>query len=378
MASSPYPAPPEAKGVLNSSEPLPLTPQEITAEWCTKILGRKVKAVTIVKEIHSTASKILVDLTYEEQVALNDAPTHVCVKGGFNKALMALHPSLMWTYRREAEFYFYLSPIVKMNLPKAWYCGTDTVAGQGLVVMDNLAVQGCDFGEPLKAWPVDRVRAGVKELAALHAKTWGASEKDFPWLAGDKTMGGNPLQGMIVSLLSPPAWELRFKGAAAPPLPEAIANRERMERAFKTMWATENPTLKCIVHGDAHIGNTFITPDGRPGFIDWQAPYAGVNVQDVAYFIAGVLAIEERRKHEVDLVKYYLQALHEGGGPKFEKEDIWHDYRKHALHGLAWALTAPGMQPDENVFVMTERHAAAVADHETIELLESLPEYVRG
>ncbi|KAI0836763.1 kinase-like domain-containing protein [Hypoxylon sp. FL0890] len=377
MASSPYPAPPGAKGVLNSSEPLPLTPQDITAEWCTKILGHKVSAVTIVKEIHSTASKILIDLTYEEEVNANDAPTQACVKGGFNKTLMALHPSLMWTYRREAEFYFYLRPIVQMNLPKVWYCGTDTVSGQGLVVMSNLAAQGCSFGEPLKPWPVDRVRAGVEELAALHARTWGASEEDFPWLAGDKMMGGNPLQGMIVSLLSPPAWELRFKGAAAPPLPEAIANRERLERAFRAMWATENPKLKCVVHGDAHIGNTFITPDGRPGFIDWQAPHAGVNVQDVAYFITGALAIEERRKHEGDLVRHYLLALREGGGPKYEKEDIWHDYRKHVLHGLAWALTAPGMQPDENVFVMTERHAAAVADHGTIELLESLPEYVR-
>ncbi|KAI1098642.1 kinase-like domain-containing protein [Jackrogersella minutella] len=375
MASSPYPAPAGARGVLNSSEPLPVTPQEITAEWATKVLGQKVKTVTIVKEIHSTASKILVDLTYEGNADADNKPTQVCIKGGFNKALMALHPSLLWTYRREAEFYFYISPIVNMNLPKAWYCGTDTVAGQGLVVMSNLSAQGCDFGEPLKPWPVERVRAGVEELASFHAKTWGAAEEDFPWLAGDKSMGGNPLMGMISSLVSPEPWDVRFKQHAPPPLPKPIANRERIERAFKTMWATENPKLKCVIHGDAHVGNTFITADGRPGFIDWQAPHAGVNLQDVAYFVTGAMDIGERRKHEVDLVKHYLQALHESGGPKFEKDDIWHDYRKHSLHGLAWALTAPGMQSDENVFVMTERHAAAVADHETMELLESLPEY---
>ncbi|OTA98811.1 hypothetical protein M426DRAFT_325664 [Hypoxylon sp. CI-4A] len=378
MASSPHPPPPGARDALNSSDSLPLKPQEITAEWCTKILGHEVISATIVKEMHSTASKILVDLTYREGVVdTSDLPSYICVKGGFNAALIALHPSLLWTYRREAEFYFYLSPVVNMTLPKVWYCGTDTVAGQGLVVMDDLAVQGCDFGDPLKPWPVDRVRAGVEQLAALHAKTWGAAEKDFPWLAGDKAMGGNPLQGMISSLLSPAAWKLRFEDSVAPPLPEALADRERLERAFTTMWATENPKFRSVVHGDAHIGNTFITPDGRPGFIDWQGPHAGVCIQDVAYFVVGAMTVEERRNYEVGLVDSYLQALHDHGGPKFGLDDVWYEYRKHALHGLAWALASPGMQAEENIFAMTERHSAAVVDHETFELLELLPDYIK-
>ncbi|KAI0896671.1 kinase-like domain-containing protein [Annulohypoxylon nitens] len=372
MASSPYPAPLGAKGVLNSNEPLPIIPQEITPKWCTEILGGKVKTVTIAKEIHSTASKILVDLTYEGENDTDEQPSSICVKGGFNKALVELYPSLLWTYRREAEFYFYIGPIINMNLPKIWYCGTDTVSGQGLVVMDNLISQGCSFGDPLQPWPVERVRAGVEQLAILHAKTWGAKEEGFPWLAADKEMGGNPLQAMVSSLLQPGPWEVRFKNSAAPPLPESIANRERLERAFKIMWATENPQLRCVIHGDSHIGNTFITADGRPGFIDWQGPHAGVNVQDLAYFVTGVMTIEDRRSHEVGLVKHYLQALHQNGGPRFEKDDVWHDYRKHTLHGLAWALAAPGMQSDENIFAMTERHVAAVSDHKTIPLLESL------
>lgn len=372
-----FPGPPGAKGILNSSEALPATPQEITADWLSQVLGHKVKNATIVKEIHSTASKILLELSYENEVKEDEAPTQICIKGGFNQQLIALHPSLMWTYRREAEFYYYVRPIVSMNLPKTWYCSTDTVNGQGLVIMANLAAEGCDFGQPLKPWIVDRVRAGVEQLAALHGRTWGASEEEFPWLVADKAIGGNPLEGMIRSLLSPPAWEMRFVKSAAPPLPEAIANRERMERAFKTMWATENAKFKCVAHGDAHIGNTFIRPDGTPGFIDWQAPFAGVALQDVAYFITGSLETELRRKHEVELVEHYLQALHKASGPKFTKDDIWTDYRKHVLHGLAWALTAPGMQPDENVFIMTERHAAAALDHKTFELLESLPEYVK-
>ncbi|KAI1477419.1 kinase-like domain-containing protein [Daldinia eschscholtzii] len=364
-----------AQRALESSEPLPVKVDEITPEWCSKIIGHKVKSVAIVKEIHSTSSKILIDLTYEDDVNAADAPTQLCVKGGFNAAMIALFPSLSWTYRREAQFYHYLGPILKMDLPKVWYCGTNQASGQGLVVMANLAAEGCEFGDPLKPWPVDRVRAGVEQLAALHSATWGASEERFPWLSEDTALGDNPLKGMILSLISPTAWDVRFKASAPPPLPKAAMDRDRLERAFKTMWATENPKLKCIVHGDSHIGNTFIRPNGKPGFLDWQAPFSSVSLDDVAYFVTGVMTVEDRRKHETDLIRHYLKALHEGGAPKFELEEIWDDYRKHVLHGLAWALTAPGMQPDDNVFTMTERHGAAVEDHKTLELLESLPEY---
>ncbi|KAI1467941.1 kinase-like domain-containing protein [Daldinia caldariorum] len=377
MSSDTQQTPSGVQRALESSDPLPVKPEEITAEWCSKVLGHAVKSVSIVKQIHSTSSKILIDLTYEDDGNAANVPTQLCVKGGFNTEMIALYPSLSWTYRREALFYHSLAPIVKMELPKAWYCGTYKASGQGLVVMSNLEAEGCEFGEPLKPWSVDRVRAGVEQLAALHAGTWGASEERFPWLSEDKLLGGNPLKGMITSLISPKAWEVRFKDSAPPPLPKAALDRERLERAFQTMWATENPKLKCIIHGDPHIGNTFIRPDGKPGFLDWQAPISSVNFHDVAYFITGSLTIEERRKHDTDIVKHYLKALYEGGGPKLELEEIWDDYRKHALHGLAWALTAPGMQPDENVFAMTERHGAAVEDYKTLELLESLPEYTK-
>lgn len=113
-----FPEPPVgAKGALNSADPLPVVVEEVTAPWFSKILGRPVKAANLVEPIHGTASKLLYELTYEDSNDAASLPTHVCVKGGFNPALVKLHPSLNAVYRREAEFFYHIAPTVSMRLP---------------------------------------------------------------------------------------------------------------------------------------------------------------------------------------------------------------------------------------------------------------------
>ncbi len=368
-----FPVPPAGvKGALNSGDALPIIVEEVTPAWFTKILGRPVQTAELVEPIHGTASKLLYKLTYEDAGDAATLPTHVCVKGGFNPALVKLHPSLNAVYRREAEFFYHIAPTVSMRLPPVWYAGSDTVTGQGIVVLDDLKAKQHEFGNPVEAWPVERVRTGVEELAILHAKTWGAKPEDYPWLKE-----GLSLREVILSLMIPTEWEKRFfDEAAKPPVPDHMTDRDRMVRAFKTLWATTNPAHLCVAHGDAHIGNTFITPAGEPGFLDWQGLHFNSFLHDVTYFVVGTLTVEDRRANEVELFEHYLAKLHEAGGPKLEKEAVWNDYRKHHLHGFAWALTPPMMQPKDRVDTMSARHCAAIVDHGSLELLESLPGYV--
>ncbi|KAF4467504.1 aminoglycoside phosphotransferase [Fusarium albosuccineum] len=352
------------KGAMKSSEPLPLAPEELTAAWFTKVLGKPVKEATIAEAIHGTASKIIVELTFEDSA---DAPIRVCVKGGFNPTLMTTLSFMYAIYRLEAEFYYYLGPTIKIPLPPAIYCGTDTVNGQGIVVMADLKSRGYTFGNPLEAWPVDRVQIGVEQLATLHGNTWGQKLEDFPWAS--KTVS---LREAVVGLVTPGEWSKRFDGDAKPAVPDHLVDRERISAAFNLLWKPENSTLNCLAHGDAHIGNTFISPSGEPGFLDWQVIHGTSAMHDVSYFIIGSLSIEDRRNHEKELVEAYLKALHKAGGPKLEREDVWEEYRKHTFHGFAWALAGPMMQSRDIVDTMTARHCAAIVDHKSIELLEGL------
>lgn len=150
-----------------------------------------------------------------------------------------------------------------------------------------------------------------------------------------------------------------------------------MEAGFKALWNATDDRFRCIVHGDPHIGNTFLTTEGKaePGFLDWQGLHIGSAFHDVAYFLAGTLKVEDRRENERELVGQYLEALHREGGPKFSTEEVWKEYRMQQFHGIAWALAPPMMQSVENVCAMTLRHCAAIEDHKTMELLKSTPKW---
>ncbi|KAF5591049.1 aminoglycoside phosphotransferase [Fusarium pseudoanthophilum] len=326
----------KVNGVIRSNEPLPLTVDQLTKQWFTQILKKSVKDVEVIEIIQGTASKVLIKLTYQN--GTDCSATNVCVKGGFNPDVRESLPFLYAIYRLEAEFYCYLAPKLKIPLPPVLYAGTDTVNGQGIVVMADLKAQGYTFGNPLEAWTVERARMSVEQLATLHASTWG------------ETGEAMSIKDAILGLLAPDEWDKRFAPDAKPPVPE-IQNEG-------------------IVHGDAHIGNTFMSPAGEPGFLDWQVTQSASAMHDVAYFIGGALSIQDRRAHEKDLLQSYLDALKLAGGPELEIRDVWEEYRRQTFHGFAWALAGPLMQSREIVDAMVKRHCAAIVDHKSIELLE--------
>ncbi|KAH7194663.1 kinase-like domain-containing protein [Fusarium oxysporum] len=222
----------------------------------------------------------------------DDSASNVCVKGGFNTDNRESLPFLYAIYRLEAELYYYLAPRLKIPLPPVSYAGTDTVNGQGIVIMNDLKAQGYTFDEGIPS---------VSETVSI--------------------------RDAVVGLLVPEEWDRRFAPGARPPVPKFMEDRERMTAAFKALWASDSK-MKCIVHGDAHIGNTFMSPTGEPGFLDWQAINAASALHDVAYFIGGSMLIQDRRAHEKDLLQSYLSALKHTGGPKLGIEDVWEEYRR--------------------------------------------------
>jgi len=123
------------------------------------------------------------------------------------------------------------------------------------------------------------------------------------------------------------------------------------------------------VHGDAHLGNTYLDADGRPGFLDWGGVTAGHWAREVCYFLAGALSTDDRRAHERDLLAGYLDALTELGVTAAPVADeAWLDYRRHLVHGLLWFLCPTQMQPEAIINANVARFGAAVTDHEAASL----------
>ncbi len=154
---------------------LPAVPLDLTVAWFSSVLGLKIKSVEQTRAIWGTGSKLFFTITYDDdEDGTKDRPTHICVKGMFDPAMVADQPWTISLVQQEALFFSKLAPkITRMGYPKAWWSGTSEK--QGIVIMNDLTTEGCVFKKMTDTWTVDQVLEGVEQLAGLHAQYWGSS-----------------------------------------------------------------------------------------------------------------------------------------------------------------------------------------------------------
>jgi aminoglycoside phosphotransferase (APT) family kinase protein len=130
-----------------------------------------------------------------------------------------------------------------------------------------------------------------------------------------------------------------------------------------------------LLHGDAHIGNTYVLPDDQVGFLDWQVVRRGNWSQDVAYFLVGALTESDRRAHDGALIEEYRSALDVPRDELPTKDEAWLRYRACAAYGLAiWLSTlgTDGWQSREVCEDLARRYAAACVELESTAALDRL------
>lgn len=323
------------------------------------------QSVTLDKIIPGTATKVFISVTYQDQRPSGDWPSRMCVKGGLEPNLIEKMPWIAMIYKRECDFYNFVAPkLDNMELPRSWWAGHNST--QGIVILDDLATQGCDFGNSAETWPLYRVLDGVNQLAALHAKTWHAETCEYPWLTSDYDQA-------ILTIMD--TYDAVVKGPDRPIIHEYLKDQERITKVLKKHYTSRNPSFRCLLHGDSHTGNTYLL-DGVPRFLDWQMIHIGSAFHDLAYFIGAALSIQDRRAHEWDIVEHYLRVLEKFGVEPLSVSDVEvkNEYKKSFLAGIGWIMCPYEMQSRECVHPMAMRYAAAIDDHKVLELVESLPE----
>lgn len=349
---------------------LPLKVDDITADWLSEALsirtpGTRVAGLKVSKVIPGTTTKMLLRVDYAEHPGSNGPPTTLCLKGGFDDALRVLVGD---AYIAEANFFNHVAPQLDVPLPRCWYAEADNERRQGLILLDDLVAAEATFGDPTEPWPIDRVAAGLEVQARWHAQTWGWNPVRFPWLHV-----GSWIRNPLKTLLGEANWQRAFSSTdVAQRIPAGLHDRALVERAFHTMWRLDDQAgIPCMIHSDPHIGNTYITRDGQPGFLDWQSASLAPAMDDASYFLVGALTVPDRRAHEKHLLSHYLEVLGAQLGQKQDFDQAWLDYRRHAMHGFIWAVVPPDMQQPACVTAMTDRYVAAIEDLDTLRALDS-------
>lgn len=171
-------------------------------------------------------------------------------------------------------------------------------------------------------------------------------------------------------------------GDDRPPVPAYLRDQGRMATALAKHYRTHNPLFRCLVHGDAHTGNTYYAAAATaaaaaaPRFLDWQVVHVGSAFHDVSCVVGSALSVGDRRARERDVVAHYLGALARHGGPDLSGEEfreaVWTEYRKCFLVAVGWIMCPYVMQTRERVAAMAMRYATALDDHKVLELVESM------
>ena len=130
-----------------------------------------------------------------------------------------------------------------------------------------------------------------------------------------------------------------------------------------------------LLHGDSHLGNTYLLPDGRGGLLDWQLAVRGHHMHDVNYLITTALSIGDRRTHERDLLASYLDRLQSYGAkdvPGFD--ETWVEYCRCLSWGvyIGWLTTNVANYGWEICVLNHLRLTTAFEDHDTAALMRKL------
>ena len=353
--------------------PIPSRPEELTAEWLGSVMskacpGASVTAMNMLEVVHGAATKLKLALAYNETGRRARLPEVVWVKSGWEAHSEWLN-STSFIDAREARFYRDFAGPTEFNAPLCLYADLNEQGG-GIVLLEDLVARGVIFGDARRSATVDQVAAMLENFARLHARWWCRPDASEIHML-DRPMRRDAPNSEWPKRNTPEVIARYLASPRGDQVPASVKNRpERIDAGFWAMvddMAFANPG--CVLHGDAHPGNSFFDADGRPGFYDWQTLSYGPWGHDVAYYIASALDIEERRKADRELIRHYLAELKAHGvidPPGFD--DAWLVMRRYIAYGLhIWISNPVEFQPEDVCTAMTTRLGTAAEDYEFFE-----------
>lgn len=317
--------------------------------------------------VASTADRALLHLTYAPGTA-GDLPDRMLLK-----TMLATPHAPFAMYENEVRFYRELRPGLPIETPAVYASEFDRRSGRFGLLMEDLEQRGVRFPSVLDDVTVDQVRSLLRHLAVLHATWW-----ESPRFADDLAWVGTPLQGGMADVFTTIGLELIEDQVARHPFKaDLIAPLGRsVPELWQQLWRvqqrhTEGATT--LLHGDPHLGNTYLLPDGTGGLLDWQLMVRGSWAHDVTYLIVTSLTPELRRAHQADLLSDYLDLLGElgvDGVPSYD--EALERYRQAALWGLVigWLICPPDNYGEPITHEAIRRTVEAVRDLDTLAAIE--------
>ncbi|CAH0498083.1 ecdysteroid 22-kinase family protein [Novosphingobium sp. CECT 9465] len=371
---------PQPNGIVPDGG-IPFDPEAYSAETLNAIIAPWRPDVRIanvrVKEAKrygdgmvSTAARAFLDVEYAAG-APADLPRHLVLKLGRSPDFM-IGP----LYQNEVRFYNVLRPeVTDIEAPFTLGGSYDPSTQAFALLLGDLTDQGAVFPNVLAKNTLEQVRALLDVLARLHARYWKS-----PRFASDLGFLETHTQGELATFMHefvPQAiqHEIDTENFKREMVARLRTSGDELRRGVARLHQHQQTLPHTVLHGDTHIGNTYLLPDGRAGLLDWQLTVRGHHMHDVNYLITTALPIDVRRDNERDLLTFYLDRLQAYGVtevPGFD--ETWDEYRRCLVWGvyIGWLTTNIANYGWEISVLNHLRLTTAFEDHDTGALIRAL------
>lgn len=346
--------------VVGRVRSLPRTSDDLTPKFLSQIICRTVTTVTVIGSDVGTSSRTRLALTGD------GVPESVFVKMPAQRVATRLIGELGRLAETETRFYSQLSPELT-GVPTVYGSAFDPMTGRFVLVLEDLAVDACEFHDTLHPLDKDRASLIVELLARLHGTFWGR----LPPRSGEGPLGWlYTASGDSASLFTGPLLKSSARRIAErTDIP--VENGRFIDDNYRAVARLIDMPPHTVMHGDAHPGNVYFR-NGAAGLLDWQAMRRGHPGRELAYTLITGMTTVDRKACERELLDDYRRALATSGGPQLDRDELWDRYRQGAMYAYVAALITAGtggMQAEGIVLEGLRRGVAALEDLDTVALL---------
>ncbi len=347
--------------VVGRARSLPRTIDGLDAAFLSQIMGATVTSVSVIGGDAGTSSRARLAL------AGAGVPDSVFVKMPAETVATRLMGEIGILGETETRFYQELSPELT-GVPKSYGSAFDPVTGRFVIVLEDLAVQACEFPDTLNPLTTDQASLIVELLARVHGTFWNrlpatSGQGQFGWL--------NAASADKFTTVTEPLLKISLRRLAdRTDIP--VGNGRFIAENYGAVARLIDTPPHTVMHGDAHPGNVYFR-DGEAGLLDWQAVRRGHPSRELAYTLVTSMTTSDRRTNQRELLDTYCSALAASGGPELDRDELWDRYRKGALYAYVAALITAGMGGMQTEGIAMEglrRGVAALEDLDTVALLE--------
>lgn len=333
-----------------------VSPDRVEALLAERHPDARVEAVDVLDESEGSASRLRLLVRYADG-ATAGLPGSLFLKR--NLASFTFPPEM---YLTECRFYRDLAPELAIETPAVYGMEVDEATGAFVLLMEDLGARGARLGIATEPVSPDEVAAVLETLAALHAPFW-----ESPRLAGDLSWLQLPTESAFVDFWRRSGPRLAARHLEGGHRADVVGDRswvhDRVWTGFAALETCVADGPRTVLHGDAHVGNTYFVPGGRGGVLDWQLMLQGSWSVDVAYLVMSALEPQARAANERDLLRSYLDALRARGVDPPDEDDAWMLYRQNSVWGVVmWLVTPDGVHSDAAQSISLARCMAAVED----------------